>query len=587
MSLRDMRAFAQERHPAGMAWCTGAALLTFLCLLHLGALLSFAADRPVSPLVAPAALLLSLPLGDWLGRCLGLSGQARLGVALLVLATVAASLLLAAAFFDLTWDGQWYHQTAVYKMAQGWNPVRDPMAPFNSHYELWVRHYAKGPWHVALPLFQTTGSIEMAKAGTWIAFAAGFLIVLAGGIELGLRRGVAALIATLVSLNPVIVCELCTHQVDGLLICYLACFVIAVLCFLRRPSLTAGWIVLASSILCINTKFTGLVYLAFFGAAGGLYALFRRRDLLLRYAALQAAGLVLGAAVFGFNPYVTNTLHRGHPLYPICGTEEHPGLARQGHDDIENVETPKNMMGRSRFVRLAYGIFAHPGAHPFFRGENASWMRPFAVTADDVTVFYFHDVRVGGFGPLFSGAFLLSLLLLAVVLVRPTVPRGVVLLLVATTITSLLVSKHTWWARYGPQLWWLPLVPLAAALYGRRSWFTRLLAGALAVLLLVNGVVVAAVHTRWEVSATRDLRAQLADLRGVGPIDVDFAFFEIPVGERLRAAGVEFRSSNLQGYPGEQQFTLVSVCPGYPCPVRVAVRDAATAARLRERPQWR
>ena len=61
-------------------------------------------------------------------------------------------------------DGERYDQTAVYEMAAGWNPLRDPMHNFGRHtWNLWVLHYAKGPGYVALAIYAATGSIEVAR----------------------------------------------------------------------------------------------------------------------------------------------------------------------------------------------------------------------------------------------------------------------------------------------------------------------------------------------------------------------------------------------------------------------------------------
>ncbi len=328
---------------------------------------------------------------------------------------IAGGLALAAIFMDLTWDGQWYHQTAVYEMAAGWNPLRDPMHDFGRHtWNLWVLHYAKGPWYMALAIYAATGSIEISKAASAIAPAMALLVVLAAALDFGLERRWAILVALVTALNPVTTCGIVTHQVDGILVSLMACTVAAGMCVLRRPRWLPALVVFVSSILCMNTKFTGLVYLCFFFLAGGLYCLWRRRDLILRYAGLVVATLVVGTVVLGFNPYVTNTVHRGHPFYPDAGFGRSiPSLADRGRDPIELYETPRNMMGRSRLLRLAYGVFGKPGTPPYVT-KDAEFMWPFAVTWRDFGLYYFHDVRIGGFGPLFSGALLLALALAAV-----------------------------------------------------------------------------------------------------------------------------------------------------------------------------
>jgi hypothetical protein len=272
--------------------------------------------------------------------------------------------------------------------------------------------------------------------------------------------------------------------------------------------------------------------------------------------------------VFGFNPYVTNTIYRGHPFYPMLGTAAYPSLSESGQDPIERFETPHNMVGRSRFVRFAYATFGRPGSQPFFQGENANLMWPFDVGWKDFDIFYFHEVRISGFGPLFSGALIFSLFLFGMVLFRPSISREVIILFIGTIILSVLISKHTWWARYGPQLWWLPIVAVAAGFLS--GWHpARWTAYLITAILLINAVLVGVAHFRWEREATRTTYEQMALLRQSDEVDVDFQYFREPFGERLRAAGVTFRAVRV--LQCDNPMELMSVAPGYPGAVRVCL----------------
>ncbi len=534
-------------------------------------MLSFVLGWRVSPFVAPAALALSLAAVDWLARKEGLRTRERLATAAIAVVIVGISFLLAGAFYDMSWDGLWYHQTAVFQMAHGWDPLSDPMRSFVPHLQDWVRHYAKGPWYVALGFYALTGDIEVAKAAPWIALAAVFSAVMAASGDCGLRRRPGILVAALVSLNPVTVFELASYLVDGLMISFLGCFAAALFRWFRRPSPLVFWVMSASAFLCINTKFTGLVYLCFAAAAGGLYVIIVRRDLFVRYVTIQSALLLLGVLVFGFNPYVTNTIHRGHPFYPLMGTAEYPSHSEQGEDAIERWETPHNMLGRSRFFRLGYALFGRPGAQPFYPGENASLMVPFDVGRKDFEIYYFHDVRISGFGPLFSGAFLVSLALMVIAMLRPGFPRLALLLVGGTIILSLLISPHTWWARYGPQLWWFPVFGVVIGLAAERGGGVRALAWILAVVLLLNVLPIAIVHYRWESEATRTTNEQMAWLRDKDNVEVDFRYFGEPFGERLKTAGVRF--TPVQTLQCPTPIELMSVSPGYPEAVRVCIKE--------------
>jgi hypothetical protein len=586
MEMTRTSAADDPRDPLALvAWCTGAALLAWLCALHLGVLANFALGAGVSPALAPLATVAALLAAFRLGRRAGLSPRQGAAAAALAGSVIAAGLALAASFLDLSWDGQWYHQTAIYKMSSGWNPIHEPLRAFGSSSDLWVLHYAKGPWYVALALFATTGSIEVAKAMAGISLVIGFLIVLAAALELGLGRLSALLVALLTALNPVTTCAVVTHQVDAILVSLMASAVAAGLCFCRRPNWLNALVMLLCAVLCINTKFTGLVYLCFFFAGGAVYCFWRQRATVPRFLALATAAILVGTLVFGFNPYVTNTIKRGHPFYPVQGTAAYPGLAQRGRDPIELYETPHNLMGRSRLVRLAYGVFGRPSTAPFV-SENAELMWPFAASWRDFGLYYFHDVRISGFGPLFSGVLLLALGLAALGCARRALPCGVLLLLGGTIVASLLVSTHTWWARYGPHLWWLPLILLAAALRAGRPPLLKRAALVIAAVLLADTLIVSAVHTRWEWRSTRALRQQLLDLREAGAMTVDLAYFVVPVAERLRTAGVVFEATRRFECPDDRQLTLLSVCAGYPGAVRICLADAERAAQLRAQPHW-
>ncbi len=117
----------EEMRPlAAISWIATAILAAFMCFTQLGMMLSLLAGRFGIAAAAPVALVLALLLGDRLARRVGLTGRARLWPAGLALGVLAGSLAISAWYFDLSWDGEWYHQTAIYAIARDWNPLTDP-----------------------------------------------------------------------------------------------------------------------------------------------------------------------------------------------------------------------------------------------------------------------------------------------------------------------------------------------------------------------------------------------------------------------------------------------------------------------------
>jgi hypothetical protein len=560
----------QNQKTSILCWLVTAILLSFLSLTHLLVIFSFLLGWQVSAVGAPSALIISLIGGYMLGQKEGLQKWQRIFPLLISLSVVGIALLLAAAFFDLSWDGLWYHQTAVYQMSHGWNPLYDPLHNFAPHLQDWLRFYAKGPWYIDLALFKMTNNIEMAKAAPWIALAATFLAVFAVSIDFRMSLSKATVMAALIVFNPVIICELATYLVDGLMVSFLLIFITAMVRWFRRPTLLTILIAVMSAVLCINSKFTGLVYLCFFIAMGGIYILIKERKLIWKYLIIQSAAIIAGILIFGWNPYVSNTICRGNPFYPMLGSSVYPSLSAMGQDPIELYETPHNMMGKDRFTRFAYAIFGRPGAQPYFPGENAILMRPFDIGWKDFGIFYFHDVRISGFGPLFSGTLILSFFLLIFILFHKDTPRLFIILLYATIVLSLLISTHTWWARYGPQLWLLPIVSIIAGFTFTNSRVVYWSARILAVILLFNAISIAVVHFRWEAEATRTTNEQLSLLRQSGDVGINFGYFREPFSERLRRAGITFHI--IRHMQCDKPIELMSVSPGYPGAVRACIK---------------
>jgi hypothetical protein len=546
---------------------TSGTVAVFLCLLQLGAMASLLAHRAGFAFIAPMALMAALFIGYWLARREGLQGRVCWypgGFALLLL---AASLLLSAFFYDFSWDGQWYHQTAVILIARDWNPLYEPMRSFSGsqfHSQLWLRHYAKGPWYAEAAIFAATGRIELGKCMNWLLLMAAFVGTLAACLSEGLRRSRALAIAAVVALNPVALCEITTFLVDGVMVSSLILAVVATVSALRQPRPAAIATAMAASIVCINAKFNGLVYLCFFLAAVGVWCLFKARRSLVRLTGVAVGTLVLGTCLWGYNPYVTNTLYRHQPFYPILGSANYPSLSQQGNDGNEKYETPKNMVGRNRIVRFAYAIFSRPGNQPYREGKTASLMWPFTAHMHDLYAYAFQDPRVAALGPFFSGCLVLSVGLGVWLLFRMDSPSRWMLTLASVTIVvSLLISKDSWWPRYGPQLWLLPILPMVFAFREDSSRLQIRLTWALCVLLVANAVIVATVRLHWETRASLTLRHQLRDLRNSGQeYELSGRYFDDSATERLTEAHVRFHDLGMTKIPKRHE--LESVVEGYP-----------------------
>jgi 4-amino-4-deoxy-L-arabinose transferase-like glycosyltransferase len=506
---------------------------------------------------------------------MGLARRQRIWPGVLALSVVGLGLAFSAFYFDLSWDGQWYHQTGIYALAENWNALTDPFRTFTDppSAELWVRHYPKGPWYVAASVFATTGRVEWGKCIDLISWAAMGLATFAAALDYGLRRSRAAAIAVVVALNPAVISEITTYMVDGVMMSFLAVAAAAVFSGFRRPQPVVIFVGLLAAIASINAKFTGLVFLCFILAGGGVWCIVQARQWLVRYCGLALISIFLGAAVWGFNPYVINTIYRHNPFYPQSGSKEFPSLDDQGKQGIELHETPKNFLPHNRFSRLFLATFGRPGNMPYHRELKSSLMWPFAARWADLFYYRYHETRVAGFGPWFSGALLLSLALAAWVLLKrnsaPLAARAVMILVALTILASLVISPYFWWARYGPQLWLLPIVPAVFVFWAPPSRWALNAAWVLVALLTVNAGIVAAVRLKWETNNSLTMRRQLTQLRQIG-MEREILFyipsFGVSIEGRLNAWGITYKIGDRnQVGTGPRLLTIVE---DYPSPVR-------------------
>jgi hypothetical protein len=356
-----------------------------------------------------------------------------------------------------------------------------------------------------------------------------------------LSRWKALGIALAISMNPVIVSELTSFLVDGIMTSFLTLSAAAIVSGLTRPRLSVVVAGVAGAIACINAKFTGLVFLCFAIAAALVWCALKQRRQLLQLTAWATLALALGTCVWGYNPYVTNTIYRQQPFYPVLGSAAFPSLTQQGREGIEKYETPKNLVGRNRFVRLGYAIFGRPGNQPYYKGLNAKLMWPFTARPSDLYSYDVQETRVAGFGPFFSGCLILALGLGVWVGIRDGAARWQFALCVLTIAASLLINAALWWPRYGPQLWLLPMVPLVLGFRAKSR--AAIVSWALLVVLLANAAIVGVIRTRWEIKNTVGLRRQLRELRESGQeYEVSSRYFHDAVQLRLSDAGVRYRS---------------------------------------------
>lgn len=504
----------------GLVLTTAFAVLLATCGLLAG--------RSIDALVLPLAIASAGIAVAWLdaipGQRLSVARAAR--VSGLVLLVLVASAWFASQFYDVAFDGQTYHQEAVIQLARGWNPFRD--GPISVR-ELWpVDSYPKAVWIAGASLYSVTGGIETAKAWHLVLIAGAAATAWMACVQVSSGRPWAAAGASSVAaLNPVATAQWATFCVDGPLASLLLIACASGYRSARYGDRLAFALLCASTVLAVNTKFTGLVYIALLVPVYvGLLWHWQGWRPLRGHAVGLSMALCIAVLVVGANPYVTNTVRHGHPLHPLAGAQT---------IDIMAMQHPAGLIAGDRLGNLLRATWA--------RSENVIAPQPYRpkwphqVDWQEFVSFADAEVRVAGFGPLFAAGLVMAAAAWLLLLWRDRRAAGWALVVIVPIVASVFVNPEAWWARFVPQFW---LVPVAVGFVASvaRYPLAAMTGRVLLVLLAVNAALIALTSTRANLGRTAAVRAQLGRLAAMPqPIPVRFGqFYSNRV--RLREAGI-------------------------------------------------
>ncbi|HSR13342.1 MAG TPA: hypothetical protein VLS90_17990, partial [Thermodesulfobacteriota bacterium] len=274
----------------------GSSVVAFLfCCVSLSAV-GFFAGRPISSLhFAAAGLTVLFVL--WASTLIPRRGKtpAALGVFVFLLASFFLSWLIARSFFDLSYDGQAYHQEAIFHLSSGWNPFTQPLSDGEvNRMGRWLQHYSKAVWIWETGFLKAAGEIEAAKLfHLWLmgaAFCLSFTFLT--GIR-ALSRATACLVSLLIAFNPVSIYQSLSFYLDGQLMSLTVILIATLALIYRNPNRFYYVLLFMTVSILVNVKLTAQVYTVIL-LSGYVFIVWvrRRRDLLPPFSATTAGALL-------------------------------------------------------------------------------------------------------------------------------------------------------------------------------------------------------------------------------------------------------------------------------------------------------
>ena len=463
----------------------------------------------------------------------------------LVLAVLIGSVLIAGSFYDVSFDGQWYHEETVMLLKQGYNPahqkipgrpyedvgdasvgwcagVDGPMPgqvssghPLDNTKSININNFSKGTEVIGAALYGVTGRIETAKAVNGMLLAATFFLCLAVLYKVDhIRTYKKWILAALVAFNPISLMQLNSFCVDGNLACTLVCLLAINLLLLVE--MNRYYLVLLGSVivLAVNIKFTNVVFTGVFCSLFlTILFVYKKRETFKQVLKVGVISGITGLLLCGYNPYVTNLIDKHDPFYGLSETR-----------DVIRRMTPPIFQHLDRFGKLFFSLSAHQGWNS--ADKRSIWeipKIPFSLNKEDIIDAKEPQQELSAFGPFFSGALLFAIPLFVLMLVRFRNSSSFQLLLAISLaiLFTVFLMPDPWWGRFVPQLWLFPVV-----VTGMGALHPDRVGKILTVLLsLALGLNIAWAATGWvsNVSTSARIDYQMRQLRAIHqPVNIEF-----------------------------------------------------------------
>lgn len=396
-------------------------------------------------------------------------------VLLLFACSLGASLLAAACFFDVSYDGSTYHQTAIAEISHFYSTFYGSYA---DGYGTLTIFYPKLAWLYRSAFYTLTGNIHTGISINLMLILSVFFI----GLKLFRHYGQAGrlLFSLALACNPIAINQFFSGYVDGNLASFLAWAIAGYYALLTRclnPRQSA--LLLFTGLLGMAAlKFTGLIFaiIILFFYLATLYLRFRQSPATASerqspsasattalYDTSKTAGHISGigwkpifvsafmAFFLLFNPYITNMLH-GHHIF-------HPSMGKERDKQLLADQTRPEFYRLGHFTKIIISLFSQTSTH-HTQASTAypSGKIPFTLYPEEISAIGEVDARAGGWGPLFGGIFLITLILFLCRFEHFKNQAPLLLLLLLLSV----IAPTSWWARFNPQMEILVIFTLAA-----------------------------------------------------------------------------------------------------------------------------
>ncbi|WP_026503687.1 glycosyltransferase family 39 protein [Butyrivibrio sp. NC3005] len=382
-----------------------------------------------------------------------------------VLFIFTVSVSLSTCVFDMSWDGNSYHKTCTGLLKYGWNPIYETFEEANNRlgfligkadkWPIFYTHYPKATWIFGAVVYAFTGNIESGKCYTMLAMIAAVLLVY-DFVKKYLNKSFLSLIFAVLSVcNPITLAQAQSYYNDAFMYCMIIVVVLNLVKIIEsKSSNNISWIMVGVSVaLMINSKFSGVIFAAIY-CCGFLAAdIFINHLDLRKIVGILEKYICVGILTFGIvgsTTYWHNTFVHRNPFYSITGTD---GIS----DGVLHTNVTQWFGSLPHPLQTLFSLFS--------KCQNTIEVEPvlkvpFTFSLAEISQSAsFVDTRVAGWGIMFSGIFLVSLLYLVFMVYKNRNNRIYIIIgiLSLLTLIQIVVVPGLSAARYYLHLYFIPM----------------------------------------------------------------------------------------------------------------------------------
>ena len=430
-------------------------LLMFMIIMLLFSTLLFFIHVSISSFHLILSLLITVGIYYLLNRKLDKNFIFKvIGLSLVV---ILISTLVSTFMFDRSSDGNTYHKDAIGVLKEGWNPIYESSETFIENrnddskelveYSIWSDHYAKANWIIGANFYSLTDNIESGKAMNLISIYILFGFVFTTLVNV-LDKKKSLILSLITVINPITASQMLTYYNDQLVCVYLFLAILFLIKLDRDINDKESWILYGLTfIILANMKFNGLGYLLVFSflfVCRYLYKAYKDKKFLVLFKKLCIIFIplfIVSLIVVGAPTYVKNTIDHSNPFFPLYD---------DNGEDIITAQQPKSFLKMNNLEKLFYGTFSKVNN---LRDHDKTTLKiPFTIYKDEIVPATSNDLRISGWGIIFSGLLLCSLIIL-IKYYKDYKKESWILYTLGITVLLLIVMSESWWARYTPHFY--------------------------------------------------------------------------------------------------------------------------------------